>query len=159
MDRARAQTPEFSRPPTNPPDPPRPPPRPSPRPVPQRKPRVKAFVPQESRRRSTRERVEVNYAERYGLEDASDDDLAAARRASRKSPLGKRKAELVSMSDGDHARVRYSVGRRVYDSELGTTCHWCRQKTVETHVTVRRPDPTHPNDRTVVIRSPPLPLY
>ena len=137
MDRARAQTPEFSRPPTNPPDPPRPPPRPSPRPVPQRKPRVKAFVPQESRRRSTRERVEVNYAERYGLEDASDDDLAAARRASRKSPLGKRKAELVSMSDGDHARVRYSVGRRVYDSELGTTCHWCRQKTVETHVTVR----------------------
>ena len=85
MDRARAQTPEFSRPPTHPPDPPRPPPRPSPRPVPQRKPRVKAFVPQESRRRSTRERVEVNYAERYGLEDASDDDLAAARRASRKS--------------------------------------------------------------------------
>ena len=35
------------------------------------------------------------------------------------------------MSDGDHARVRYSVGARVYDSELGTTCHWCRQKTVE----------------------------
>ena len=155
MDRARAQTPEFSRPPTHPPDPPRPPPRPSPRPVPQRKPRVKAFVPQESRRRSTRERVEVNYAERYGLEDASDDDLAAARRASRKSPLGKRKAELVSMSDGDHARVRYSVGRRVYDSELGTTCHWCRQKTVETHVTVRRPDQTHPIDRTVI---PPPPL-
>jgi hypothetical protein len=22
----------------------------------------------------------------------------------------------------------------VYDSELGVTCHWCRQKTVETHV-------------------------
>uniref|UniRef100_A0A7S0PT87 PHD-type domain-containing protein n=1 Tax=Micromonas pusilla TaxID=38833 RepID=A0A7S0PT87_MICPS len=109
---------------------------PAPVPAPKRKPRVKAFVPQESRRRSTRERVEVNYAERYGLEDAGDDDLAAARRASRASaPASKRKADLVSMSDGDHARVRYSVGRRVYDSELGTTCHWCRQKTVETHVT------------------------
>ena len=136
MDRARAQTPEFSRPPTNPPDPPRPPPRPSPRPVPQRKPRVKAFVPQESRRRSTRERVEVNYAERYGLEHGDDDDVknAASRARANKS---KPRARLVSMSDGDHARVRYSVGRRVYDSELGTTCHWCRQKTVETHVTVR----------------------
>ena len=156
MDRARAQTPEFSRPPTHPPDPPRPPPRPSPRPVPQRKPRVKAFVPQESRRRSTRERVEVNYAERYGLEDASDDDLAAARRASRKSAqiLGKRKAELVSMSDGDHARVRYSVGRRVYDSELGTTCHWCRQSGRDP----RHGAPTRPGASNRSNRHPPPPL-
>ena len=38
------------------------------------------------------------------------------------------------MTDGDFARRRFSVGARVYDSELGVTCHWCRQKTVETHV-------------------------
>ena len=31
--------------------------------------------------------------------------------------------------DGGH-----SVGSRVYDSENGITCHWCRQKTVETHI-------------------------
>lgn len=118
----------------------RPPPHPlpaSPRLPQQRKRCVKAFVPEEARRRSTRERVEVNYAERYGLEHGDDDDdvkNAASRARANKS---KPRARLVSMSDGDHARVRYSVGRRVYDSELGTTCHWCRQKTVETHVTVR----------------------
>jgi hypothetical protein len=36
------------------------------------------------------------------------------------------------MKDGD--RRRHQVGGRVYDSELGVSCHWCRQKTVETHV-------------------------
>ena len=104
-------------------------------PAPPRKRCVKAFVPEEARRRSTRERVEVNYAERYGLEHGDDDDLNAARVRNRAINKSKPRARLVSMSDGDHARVRYSVGRRVYDSELGTTCHWCRQKTVETHVT------------------------
>ena len=44
------------------------------------------------------------------------------------------------MADGDHARRRFSVGARVYDSELGTTCHWCRQKTVETHVVCTAPN-------------------
>jgi hypothetical protein len=29
---------------------------------------------------------------------------------------------------------RHMVGKRIYDSELGVTCHWCRQKTEETHV-------------------------
>ncbi|KAL4436108.1 hypothetical protein ABPG77_005556 [Micractinium sp. CCAP 211/92] len=31
-------------------------------------------------------------------------------------------------------------GGRVYDSKYGVTCHWCRQKTLEEHVTC-----THPN--------------
>lgn len=72
----------------------------------------------------------MNYAEKFGLEDA--DDVAAARRRSSRGTS--RKKNLSSMSDGDHARRRFSVGARVYDSELGVTCHWCRQKTVETHV-------------------------
>lgn len=29
---------------------------------------------------------------------------------------------------------RHISGRRIYDSVDGVTCHWCRQKTVETHV-------------------------
>lgn len=29
---------------------------------------------------------------------------------------------------------RRCVGKRIYDSVVGQTCHWCRQKTVEDHV-------------------------
>ena len=97
----------------------------------QRKPRVRVVVPEHERRRSTRERVAINYAEKYGLDD--EDDIAAARRRGASS-AGRKKPKLASMSDGDFARRRFSVGARVYDSELGVTCHWCRQKTVETHV-------------------------
>lgn len=28
-----------------------------------------------------------------------------------------------------------SKGGKVYDSKYGVTCHWCRQKTLEDHVT------------------------
>jgi hypothetical protein len=91
---------------------------------------VRVFVPESERRRSGRERVAINYAEKYGLDD--DDDVAAARR--RVVSSTRKKQNLASMSDGDFARRRFSVGARVYDSELGVTCHWCRQKTVETHV-------------------------
>ena len=112
-------------------------PRSSVRPSPQRRKRVKSIVPESERRRSTRERVEINYAERYGLDD--DDDLAAARRRAPTKRTGA-PAKLRAMADGDHARRRFSVGARVYDSELGTTCHWCRQKTVETHVVCTAPN-------------------
>ncbi len=91
---------------------------------------MRVFVPESERRRSGRERVAINYAEKYGLDD--DDDVAAARR--RVVSSTRKKQNLASMSDGDFARRRFSVGARVYDSELGVTCHWCRQKTVETHV-------------------------
>lgn len=30
-------------------------------------------------------------------------------------------------------------GGRVYDSKYGVTCHWCRQKTLEEHVSARLP--------------------
>ena len=30
------------------------------------------------------------------------------------------------------------VGNRLYDSQLGVTCHWCRQKTVEVHAICTR---------------------
>jgi hypothetical protein len=72
----------------------------------------------------------VNYAEKYGLDDA--DDVAAARRRVAAGTQSRKK--VLQMSDGDHSRRRFSVGARVYDSELGATCHWCRQKTVEAHV-------------------------
>ena len=75
----------------------------------------------------------VNYADISGLHD-EDAQLAAARRRSSSSSGKRRTNNLSSMSDGDHAKRRFSVGARVYDSELGVTCHWCRQKTVETHV-------------------------
>ena len=106
-------------------------------PTEQRRKRVKEIVPESERRRSTRERVEINYAERYGLDD--DDDLAAARRRAPAKRTGA-PSKLRAMADGDHARRRFSVGARVYDSELGTTCHWCRQKTVETHVLCTAPN-------------------
>ncbi|PRW60483.1 cell division cycle-associated 7 [Chlorella sorokiniana] len=32
------------------------------------------------------------------------------------------------------------MGGRVYDSKYGVTCHWCRQKTLEEHVTCTHPD-------------------
>ena len=97
----------------------------------QRKPRVRVIVPESERRRSSRERVAINYAEKYGLDD--EDDVAAARRRGA-AASGRKKPKLAQLTDGDFARRRFSVGARVYDSELGVTCHWCRQKTVETHV-------------------------
>ena len=75
------------------------PPRSSFRPSPQRRKRVKSIVPESERRRSTRERVEINYAERYGLDD--DDDLAAARRRAPAKRTGA-PAKLRAMADGDH---------------------------------------------------------
>ena len=100
----------------------------------QRKPRVRVIVPESERRRSGRERVAINYAEKYGLDD--EEDAAAARQSSLHAPAasGRKKPKLAQLTDGDFARRRFSVGARVYDSELGVTCHWCRQKTVETHV-------------------------
>lgn len=41
--------------------------------------------------------------------------------------------ELVRMdAAGRGVRVQ---GGRIYDSQFGVTCHWCRQKTLEDHVT------------------------
>ena len=50
----------------------------------QRKPRVRVIVPESERRRSGRERVAINYAEKYGLDD--EEDAAAARRRARRRP-------------------------------------------------------------------------
>ena len=43
-------------------------------------------------------------------------------------------------SDEPH---RHVIGRRIYDSEYGVTCHWCRQKTVEKHVSCTAPECNH----------------
>eukprot|EP00897_Mesotaenium_endlicherianum_P002660 jgi/Mesen1/2421/ME000157S01561 len=34
---------------------------------------------------------------------------------------------------------RRMLGGRIYDSEMGETCHWCRQKTLELHVKCSKP--------------------
>ena len=39
--------------------------------------------------------------------------------------------------DRRRAHCEY-VGNRLYDSQLGVTCHWCRQKTVEVHAICTR---------------------
>ncbi|KAL6747477.1 zinc-finger domain of monoamine-oxidase A repressor R1-domain-containing protein [Haematococcus lacustris] len=41
-----------------------------------------------------------------------------------------------AMDSGKGVRVQ---GGRVYDSKHGVTCHWCRQKTLEEHVTCSNP--------------------
>ena len=45
---------------------------------------------------------------------------------------------------------RVNVGGRVYDSRLGVTCHWCRQKTHEAHVTCTSPSCALPGSRLAV---------
>ena len=38
-----------------------------------------------------------------------------------------------------HVLLPVPQGGRVYDSKYGVTCHWCRQKTLEEHVTCTHP--------------------
>ena len=47
-------------------------------------------------------------------------------------------------------RVAVLVGGRVYDSRLGVTCHWCRQKTHEAHVSCTSPSCALPGSRLAV---------
>jgi hypothetical protein len=58
-------------------------------------------VPEEQRRRSTRERTDINYAERYGGGEGDDDDLAAARGLARSGGGKKKKSGdgLMSMKE------------------------------------------------------------
>jgi hypothetical protein len=51
------------------------------------------------------------------------------------APARPRDGRTLSTDSARGGRAIWSVGGRVYDSEKGVTCHWCRQKTVETHVT------------------------
>ena len=94
----------------------------------QRKPRVRVIVPESERRRSGRERVAINYAEKYGLDDEED------RRGGEDDACGgvrPKETEIGAATDGT-TRGAVSPWARARDSELGVTCHWCRQKTVET---------------------------
>ena len=86
----------------------------------------RTMVPESERRRSTRERVPVSYA---GMDDGTIDKSDPG--FTRAAHVNHRSAEKQSRAP----RAVFQVGGRVYDSELGVTCHWCRQKTVETHVT------------------------
>ncbi|KAL4855053.1 Cell division cycle-associated 7-like protein [Chlorella vulgaris] len=82
-------------------------------------------------------------------------DLLASRRRRRRvgmdpTALGairERRIREVDGEDADVPRGPFDSGRgvriqggRVYDSKYGVTCHWCRQKTLEEHVTCTHPD-------------------
>lgn len=82
---------------------------------------VRRLVPETERRRSSRETKRVDYR---GM-DVEQNDQSDRTVKSMKTKTASSRAR----------RAVFAVGGRVYDSENGTTCHWCRQKTVETHVT------------------------
>ncbi|GAB4813732.1 hypothetical protein N2152v2_000778 [Parachlorella kessleri] len=48
--------------------------------------------------------------------------------------------EVPARGPFDSGRGVRIQGGRVYDSLYGVTCHWCRQKTLEEHVTCTNPD-------------------
>jgi cell division cycle-associated protein 7 len=82
---------------------------------------VRDILPDTERRRSSRDVKKVDY---FGMDEPGYE--AGDRRV---------RTPRVVRAPSNAPRAVFSVGGRVYDSELGVTCHWCRQKTVETHVT------------------------
>jgi len=65
------------------------------------------------------------------------------------APPARESAEKKKRRDPKAPR-RVNVGGRVYDSRLGVTCHWCRQKTHEAHVTCTSPSCALPGSRLAV---------
>ncbi|KAF6256097.1 zinc-finger domain of monoamine-oxidase A repressor R1-domain-containing protein [Scenedesmus sp. NREL 46B-D3] len=121
------------------------------KPVPkQRKKKEKSAEPQEASRRSERPRKEVSYCEMervVGKEkapvdyterikavslDAQTAEKLRAEMESKRSSLGKGGKGRGPVDSGKGVRIQ---GGKVYDSKHGVTCHWCRQKTLEDHVT------------------------
>lgn len=89
-----------------------------------RKKRKAVLIPESQRRRTSRVVKKINYAE----------DGAPTREENREQIQQRSRKNATTTTTRVARRSVYSVGGRVYDSEKGTTCHWCRQKTVETHV-------------------------
>ncbi len=95
------------------------------------------------RRRATR-----SPCRRASFPNAPTHDRCAPRRA-RTHPCaeeeeeeedGDKKSKKKGRGNVDSGKGVRLQGGRVYDSKFGITCHWCRQKTLEEHVTC-----THPN--------------
>ena len=86
--------------------------------------RKAVLIPESQRRRTSRVVKKINYAE----------DGAPTREENREQIQQRSRKNATTTTTRVARRSVYSVGGRVYDSEKGTTCHWCRQKTVETHV-------------------------
>ena len=89
--------------------------------------RKNVLIPESQRRRTSRVVKKINYAE-DGAPTREENREQSQQQRSRKN------ATTTTTTTRVARRSVYSVGGRVYDSEKGTTCHWCRQKTVETHV-------------------------
>ncbi|WIA12111.1 hypothetical protein OEZ85_012185 [Tetradesmus obliquus] len=116
----------------------------------QRKKKEKSAEPQEASRRSERPRKEVSYCEmdrpvgqaRAPVDyterikavslDAETAEKLRAEMESKRSTSGKGGKGRGPVDSGKGVRIQ---GGKVYDSKHGVTCHWCRQKTLEDHVT------------------------
>ncbi|KAF8071208.1 Cdca7l [Scenedesmus sp. PABB004] len=85
------------------------------------------------------EREPVDYSERIKamtLDAEAAERLRAEMEAKRaEGPKGGKSRGPVDSGRG--VRIQ---GGRVYDSKHGVTCHWCRQKTLEEHVTCTNPN-------------------
>ena len=89
-------------------------------------------IPESELRRTNRIVKKMNYNEDSSMNGSNSKQLRGGAVVKGKSAS----SSLALERGGKRQRTSavYSVGGRVYDSEKGTTCHWCRQKTVETHV-------------------------
>ena len=85
-------------------------------------------MPESERRRTSRQVKRVDYSE-LG-------EVLFPKTPPQQKPSSSRGRKASSSSSPSYSRKSptYTVRGRVYDSERGVTCHWCRQKTVEKHV-------------------------
>ncbi|KAI8468001.1 MAG: zinc-finger domain of monoamine-oxidase A repressor R1-domain-containing protein [Monoraphidium minutum] len=112
-------------------------------------------------RRSARPRTEVNYRvdidirgegsarepvdytekiKQLQLDSEAAEKLRAEQEARRAEEGGKKaRKDAKSRGPKDSGKGVRVQGGRVYDSKFGVTCHWCRQKTLEAHVTCTHP--------------------
>ncbi|KAK9812224.1 hypothetical protein WJX73_005205 [Symbiochloris irregularis] len=77
-----------------------------------------------------------------GAQNYNEEVLAGLKEADSvpRRPLALAKAESSADSASTPSRVVRVQGGRVYDSEWGITCHWCRQKTLDESVTCTKPE-------------------
>lgn len=119
--------------------------------------RAKSVIPAESieRRVSSRDKKAVNYCEletKTAREPKApvdytqrlqgitlDQDTAEQLRLEMADKRGGSKSGGKPRGPIDSGKGVRIQGGRVYDSKHGVTCHWCRQKTLEDHVTCTNP--------------------
>lgn len=97
-------------------------------------------------RKSARVRAPVSYCEAdYPGRKQEGISQICVRRLLTQGPA--RNSKPANQTQAGHRRGPVDSGKgvriqggRVYDSKLGVCCHWCRQKTLEDHVTCTNPE-------------------